>query len=244
MSIINEQIQLILGELELIQDPYQRADIRTKLISCISEANLEVSVEEPVGKDAIKNDTKKEIDEPIKFERVEEPKEEAPVEETVEELAEEKEEVVEKPKKEEKAAKKKAITSKTKKGPKQIDLEPEKKFVTVETEDGETEVEITEAYNKIAPQMKEDGVDEEEIELTAQYLTCNALMPIYDSLEGLKDSYNKMMLAYYMQEYGVEAINESVISQISDGTVNDVYEFVNDANLEFTINSIEEAVEE
>lgn len=233
MSIINEQIQLILEDLALIEDPYQRADIRTKLISCIAESNLEVSVEEPVGKDAIKNDIKKEQDAPIEFEAKEEPVEEV------------KEEVKEEPKKK-KATKSKSIASKSKKGPKEIDLEEpkkEKKIVTVEDEDGTTEVDVTDAYYKIAPQMQKDGADEETILLTAQYLVCNALMPIYETLDGLKDSYNKMMLAYYMQEYGVDAINESVISEISDGTITDLYEFVNDSNLDFTLESIESATE-
>lgn len=241
MSIINEQIQLILEELDLIQDPYQRADIRTKLISCIAESNLEVSVEEPVGKDAIKNDIKKEQDAPIEFKEV---KEEV-VEETEPETKEEVKEEVKEESKKKKATKGKSIASKSKKGPKEIELEkPEKKVVTVEDENGDPmEVDITEVYHKIAPAMKEDGADEETIELTAQYLVCNALIPIYETLEGLKDSYNKMMLAYYMQEFGVEAINESVISQISDGQIDDLYEFVNDSNLQFTIESIEAATE-
>lgn len=235
MSIINEQIQLILEDLVLIEDPYQRADIRTKLISCIAESNLEVSVEEPTGKDAIKNDVKKEQEAPIEFEE----KKEEPVKEVKEE------EVKEEPKKK-KATKSKSIASKSKKGPKEIDLEEpkrEKKIVTVEDEDGTTEVDVTDAYYKIAPQMQKDGVDEETILLTAQYLVCNALMPIYETLDGLKDSYNKMMLAYYMQEYGVDAINESVIAEISDGTITDLYEFVNDSNLDFTLESIESATE-
>lgn len=238
MSIINEQIQLILEDLALIEDPYQRADIRTKLISCIAESNLEVSVEEPVGKDAIKNDIKKEQDAPIEFEVKEEV-----VEESAKEVKEE--EAKEEPKKK-KATKSKSIASKSKKGPKEIDLEEpkrEKKIVTVEDEDGTTEVDVTDAYYKIAPQMQKDGVDEETILLTAQYLVCNALMPIYETLDGLKDSYNKMMLAYYMQEYGVDAINESVIAEISDGTITDLYEFVNDSNLDFTLESIESATE-
>lgn len=244
-NMMNTQLQAIFEELELITDPYQRADIRVKLLTALNEMN--VTVDEPVGKDAIKNDTLKAQDAPIEFEEVkEEKKQESKKDKKA--TSKKKEEKVEETKEEVKEEKKSVSKKTTKKGPKKIEIDEtvEPIVVQIENEDGEVEdLDITEAYYKVKDQMEADGEDEETISTVAQYLTAYSLMPIFDSFENLKASYNKMMLAYYMQEYGVDEINAFVASnEVSDGAISDVYEFVNDDNLEFLITKLEEASEE
>ena len=57
-NIINEQISLVLDEIEMIGDSYQRADIRVKLISALTNLATLPIEDEPVGKDAFRNDKK------------------------------------------------------------------------------------------------------------------------------------------------------------------------------------------
>ena len=52
-----------------------------------------------------------------------------------------------------------------------------------------------------------------------------------------------MMLAYYMSEFGLEEIN-NFVSELTDGTFNDIYEFINDENLDGFIINVENAIEE
>ena len=69
-------------------------------------------------------------------------------------------------------------------------------------------------------------------------ITAYALLPIYQSLDKLEDSENKMMLSYYMKEYGLEQINDFV-NQLTDGQFSDVYEFVNNDNVEGLVVNIQ-----
>ena len=52
-----------------------------------------------------------------------------------------------------------------------------------------------------------------------------------------------MTLAYYLNEYGLDEIN-NFTSELTDGIFNDIYEFINDGNLEGFITNIEAATEE
>lgn len=248
INIMNEQITLVLEDLELITDPYQRSMIRTQLISALSSINLTASFDVvantlPSGKNAIKTDIPKDTaidDTPIKFE-------EKDVNEQTEEIS------VEKESKKKTDSKKKEKEAEKASAPKEIDVDPntpakeesiEPIVVQVEDENGEiVELDITEAWNTIAPSMKEEGVEEESILELAQNLTAYNLMPIYATFSELKNNENKMMLSYYLQEVGLEDIN-GFISELSDGQFNDIYEFVNDDNLEYIVTSIAEAMSE
>lgn len=236
INTINEQIALVLEDLELMTDPYQRGMVRTQLIGALSNMNLTASFDSnslPTGKDAIKNDV---VKEPVSVDIEQDPiQADAPI--TFEEPAPVKEE---KPKK----------TSKKKAEPVEVDVDPNTEeevtakpiIVQVEDEEGNViDLDITEAWNAVAPSMQEAGVEEEVILGLAQNLTAYNLMPIYATFTNLADSEDKMMLSYYMQQVGVEDIN-AFISDLSDGQFNDIYEFANNDNLEYIVTSIGEAM--
>lgn len=240
MNLINEQIQAVIEDLELMTNPYERSMVRTHLIGALSNINLTASFDTmanslPAGKDAIKNDIVKEpVEEPVPVDIEQDPiqadvpivfEEPAPVEE-------------EEPKK--------------KAEPTEVDVDPnteeevvaEPIVVQVEDEEGNVmDLDITEAWNAVAPSMQESGVEEEIILSLAQNLTAYNLMPIYSTFTELADSEDKMMLSYYMQQVGVEDIN-GFIADLSDGQFNDIYEFVNNDNLEYIVTSIAEAMSE
>lgn len=109
----------------------------------------------------------------------------------------------------------------------------------VETEEN-GEIDIREAYNLIT--NYEEGTEEDKLQL-ATNITLYSLAPIYEGLTQLKDCYNKMMLSYYMSEFGLQEIN-NFVSQLTDNTFNDIYEFINDDNLEGFIINVESAIEE
>lgn len=235
INTINEQIALVLEDLELMTDPYQRGMVRTQLIGALSNMNLTASFDSnslPTGKDAIKNDV---VKEPVSVDIEQDPiQADAPI--TFEEPAPVKEE---KPKK---ASKKKAEPVEVDVDPNTEEVTAEPVIVQVEDEEGNViDLDITEAWNAVAPSMQEAGVEEEVILGLAQNLTAYNLMPIYATFTNLADSEDKMMLSYYMQQVGVEDIN-AFISDLSDGQFNDIYEFANNDNLEYIVTSIGEAM--
>lgn len=253
-NIINEQINLVLEEIEMIGDSYQRADIRVKLISALTNLATLPIEDEPVGKDAFKNDTVKEVvEEPVV---ASEPKADKKKKETKKSKKKEETPKVEVEKADDTPitfepanqmeAEDAIVETKEEPQPKEIDLEPEVKEesnepIVIECQDEEGNVynlDITEAWNLVGD---EEG-SEERVEL-AKNLTEYNLLPIYNTLEKLDHSYNKMMLSYYMQEYGLDTINE-FISDLTEGLYSDVYEFVNNENLEGLITSIESAAEQ
>ncbi len=251
-DIINEQISLVLEEIEMIGDNYQRADIRVKLITALTNCTVLPIENEPVGKDAFKNDTIKEVvEEPVV---VSESKKDKKKKETKKSKKEKESQKVEVDEADEapisfEPANQTEIENIAEETiedpqPKEIDLEPEANEATepivIECEDEEGNaytLDITEAWCVVGD---EEG-SEEKVEL-AKNLTEYNLLPIYNTLEKLDHSYNKMMLSYYMQEYGLDAINE-FISDLTEGLFSDVYEFVNDENLEGLIANIESAAE-
>lgn len=240
ITLINEQIQAIMEDLELMTNPYERSMVRTHLIGALSNMNLTASFDSianslPVGKDAIKNDIVKEpIEEPVPVDIEQDPiQADAPI--TFEEPA-----TIEEKK------------SKKKTKPAEVDVDPnieeeittEPIIVQVEDEEGNViDLDITEAWNTVAPSMQEAGVEEEIILSLAQNLTAYNLMPIYSTFTNLDNNEDKMMLSYYMQQVGIEDIN-GFITDLSDGQFNDIYEFVNNDNLEYIVNSIGEAMSE
>ena len=239
MNLINEQIQAVIEDLELMTNPYERSMVRTHLIGALSNINLTASFDTmanflPIGKDAIKNDIVKEpVEEPVPVDIEQDPiQADAPI-------------VFEEPVSVEKEPKKKAEPTEV-----DVDTNTEEEVVAepivvqVEDEEGNVmDLDITEAWNAVAPSMQESGVEEEIILSLAQNLTAYNLLPIYSTFTELADSEDKMMLSYYMQQVGVEDIN-GFIADLSDGQFNDIYEFANNDNLEYIVTSIAEAMSE
>lgn len=212
-ELINEQISLVLEDLNLMTNPYERSMVRVNLIKALTDLSP-ISEEEVSGKDAIKTDYAKATSEQSVQEEVVQP-EETIIEETVEKLE-----------------------------PNEIDLDKsvvsnEPVIATMEDEEGNTfEIDVTEAYEKLSEELSE----EDRIEL-AKNITAYNLAPIYDELAQLPDCNDKMMLSYYLQQLGLDEVN-GFISQLTDGRVNLLHEFVNKDNLEYLVNEITTAMED
>lgn len=238
-EVINEQLSLVLEEIDLIGDIYQRADIRVKLIQALGGLIIEPAVESATGKEAFKHDTKKEVEVTEEVPVKEEKKKSKSSKKKEKEIAEDAPIVFEP------AEAVEAIVEEEPQ-PKEIDLDTtiedkiaEPVVIECEDENGETySLDITEAWNVVGD---EDG-SEEMVEL-AKNLTEYNLLPVFTTLDKLSNNYNKMMLAYYMQQFTLEGINE-FIESLTEGVFTDVYEFVNDENLEGLIANIEEAASE
>lgn len=221
-KIFNEQYELLLKDMEEITDPYHRAHIRALILQAVnnltevSDDDIEITI---TGKDAIKEDIAKETTQEKKTTST----------------------------KKKTTAKKKEVK---KEEPKELDLDKdpnvtenvseeesnnEPYIVTVE----DAEYDIREAYNLLT---KYEGSEEEKIEL-ATNITVYGLTAIYEGFSILKDSDMKMTLAYYLSQYGLETINEFVES-LTDGQFNDIYEFINDENIEGFLTNLEAASEE
>lgn len=214
-ELLNEQIALVLEDLSLISNPYERSMVRVNLIKALTDLSPVQQTEEITGKDAIKADYAK-AEAPAQIAEV---VEEEIAEETV---TEENDEVLE---------------------PKEIDLDKSVAagpiITTIEDEEGNPfEIDVTEVYNKLSNDLS----DEDKLEL-AKNITAYSLAPVYDELTMLPDSNDKMMLAYYLQQLGLDQLNDFVV-QLTDGQVNILHEFVNKDNLEYLVNEIASAMEE
>lgn len=241
-NLINEQINLVLEDLELMTNPYERSMVRTHLITALS--NMTVMDNDmdslPKGKDSIRPTVKtNNLDTTETVEQVQEVEDvvidththvesEPPIEfDTKEEIEEE-------------------ITQEVTGEPVEIDVDPNTAdenvdgpiIVQVENEDGEiVDLDVTEAYELITTEMTQ----EERVEL-ATTITGYSLVPIYAQLTNLSDSELKATLAYQMQQVGLDDLN-AFVSELTDGRF-ELFEFVNDDNLEYLTTSIEEAMAE
>ena len=74
-------------------------------------------------------------------------------------------------------------------------------------------------------------------------MTSYALTPVYATLENIVSSNDKLMLAYYMQEYGVEEIN-GFVQELTDGNYSDVYEFATNDTIGALVADLEKAAED
>lgn len=240
-NVINEQLNLVLEELELITDTYQRADIRVKLMSVLMGENVELN--EPAGKEAFKHDKKKETadKQPAKEDKKKSSKKENKTKKV--EVSEDTPIIFEPA---DDFTSEDAVTETPEKDPepKEVELEPNEEInepivIECEDEDGKSyTLDITDAWNVVGD---EEG-SEEAVEL-ARNLTEYNLLPVYNTFDELDNCSNKMMLAYYMQEFGLQGINE-FIDSLTEGVYKDIYEFVNNENLEGLIANIEEAAQE
>lgn len=226
-KLINSQIETLQTELAEIQDPYQRAHIRVLFLTALGNLSAVGEVSEvavPTGKEAIKNDTVKE--QPAKEEK-----------KSTKKSSKKKEEV-----KEDKPLEFEPDRNETAAEPTEIDIDKDPSLeqneevtgpIIIETEEGD--LDITEAY--LALDKLPEGDEKTSI---AMNITAYSLLPIYQSLENLTDCENKMLLAYYMKEYGLEEIN-GFISSLTDEKFDDIYKFANDDNLEGIIVNLQSA---
>lgn len=232
-ELINEQIAIITNEMDLITNPYERALVRAQFLIALGSLSQvgDINTTTLTGKDAIKNDNIK----PITFE-----------EEEVEEIQLEEKAANSKSKSSKKTTKKEVVEETNE--PNEILLEDESVIVQVEAEDGSMmDLDITEAYALTADYQGEKGDSEEDIiaarkELATQ-ITSYALTPVYATLENIVSSNDKLMLAYYMQEYGVEEIN-GFVQELTDGNYSDVYEFATNDTIGALVADLEKAAED
>lgn len=214
-KIFNEQFELLQQDLQEISNPYERAHIRVLLLRTLSGLTEEPPAD-MLDMPTGKDAIKNDIaKEPITFDEVPTQEVETPEEEMESQSNE----------------------------PTEIDLDQDPTVnsnepMMIETEENGT-IDVREAYNLIT---NFEGTEEEKVEL-ATNITLYSLTAIYEGLTQLKDCHNKMMLAYYMGEFGLEEMN-NFVSELTDGTFNDIYEFINDENLDGFIINVESAIEE
>lgn len=228
-NFINEQIEILKKEMESLSDPYQKAHIRVLLITALSGLSAIGDVSElPIetGKEAIKEDKVKKTSKAKKEEKKETKSTKTSKKETKEEV---KEEVVEETPVE--SAEEKIDEP----IPVDLDASAEEEAVEpiiIETEEGD--LDITEAY------MKLKSIEDEDLRAEiAMNLTYYNLLPTYETLNKLADGEMKMRLASYIQDYGLEEIN-AAINDLTDGQFSDIYEFVNDDNVEGIVSQLDE----
>ena len=248
-NLINEQLNLVLEDLELMTNPYERCMVRTSLINALSNMTVMDDIDSlPKGKDAIKPSVKTnnlDTAEKVEVTATEGTEETEETEETVET----EEDVVidththvesEPPIQfdEEDTAVEEAPA------PVEVDVDPNTAdentdgpiIVQVENEDGEiVDLDVTEAYELIKTEMTQ----EEKVEL-ATTIAGYSLVPIYAQLTNLSDSELKATLAYQMQQVGLDEL-DAFVNELTDGRFK-LFEFVNDDNLEYLTTSIEEAM--
>lgn len=224
-NFINEQIEILKKEMESLSDPYQKAHIRVLLITALSGLSAIGDVSElPIetGKETIKEDKVKKTSKAKKEEKKETKSTKTSKKETKEEVVEETpvesaEEKIDEP------------------IPVDLDASAEEEAVEpiiIETEEGD--LDITEAY------MKLKSIEDEDLRAEiAMNLTYYNLLPTYETLNKLADGEMKMRLASYIQDYGLEEIN-AAINDLTDGQFSDIYEFVNDDNVEGIVSQLDE----
>ena len=243
-NLINEQLNLVLEDLELMTNPYERCMVRTSLINALSNMTVMDDIDSlPKGKDAIKPSVKtNNLDTAEKVE--------VTTTEEIEETVETEEDVVidththvesEPPIQFDEED---TVVEEETPAPVEVDVDPNTAdentdgpiIVQVENEDGEiVDLDVTEAYELIKTEMTQ----EEKVEL-ATTIAGYSLVPIYAQLTNLSDSELKATLAYQMQQVGLDEL-DAFVNELTDGRFK-LFEFVNDDNLEYLTTSIEEAM--
>lgn len=104
-------------------------------------------------------------------------------------------------------------------------LDESEEVIYVKDEEGNP-IDVTEIYNEL--NMIEDKEEREQAALCIKEQDC---MEEYKSLDMLSHSDDKLYLAFCIKECGLEVVNEYV-SELSSDMFDDVYEFINDNNLE------------
>lgn len=224
-NLINSQVQIINEQLEMISDPYQNSHIRVLFLQCLlnSADMLTDSGNILQGKDAIKENYKKTSSDALidTINKTLDTPSEISLEDTNTE-----ETVVDN--KEQEPQKQEEVKEDSKE-----DNEEERMLIDI---DGEV-VDITDAYNYLDEVPEGDDKDE-----AAAIITVYGLMPILEQIKT-KNTLDKVVLARYIQEYGLDQINE-VINEMSDGFYKDIYESINDENIEAFVYELSQIAEE
>lgn len=219
-QIIEDQINMILTEVEVIDDINLRVQRRIELVDILSN-NLSIDTiktSSKSSKEAVSKTNKKDTKETVVSEEI--PKEE----QTQEQIEEVVQEIVEQETHEE-------ITSDD-----------------IDSKLGESEPAVYTATNEAGESV--DVTDEVKLLVTAGDLTLEEklqqallikeyqLQAVYPTLNSLKDTYNKFLLAYYLVELGLEGLNAWVES-FTSGTCNDLDTYINDANVDALVEYIQ-----
>ena len=211
VKAINSQMKTLAKEVEGILDIGERANARAKYIELLFNISVSEALESGCscggncshGKDAIKEDI---------------PKEQV-IEQEVDPL-EDSEEVVD-----EKAKEEQEIDPLEDSEEVEQDAEANER-ITYETEEGEI-LDITDIYNKIT-----DVEDPEERRTVAGYIAeYDNCIEEYNSLSMLESSGTKIYLAYCINFYGLDEINECV-AKLTENEFTNVYEYITDNNVE------------
>lgn len=227
VKAINSQMKTLAKEVEGILDIGERANARAKYIELLFNISVSGALENgcscggncSCGKDAIKEDIPKEVEEPMVEETEEEPVEQAE-EETTEETEdplEDSEEVVDE----------KAEEADPLEDSEEVEQDAEAdERITYETEEGEV-LDVTDIYNQIT-----DVEDPEEKRTIAGYIAeYDNCIDEYNSLSMLESSGTKIYLAYCINFYGLDEINECV-AKLTENEFTDVYKYITDNNVE------------
>lgn len=226
VKAINSQMKTLAKEVEGILDIGERANARAKYIELLFNISVSGALENgcscggncSCGKDAIKEDIPKEVEEPMVEEPVEEVEEETTEEtedplEDGEEISDEKDEETEE-----------ADPLEDSEEVEQ-DAEADER-ITYETEEGEV-LDVTDIYNQIT-----DVEDPEEKRTIAGYIAeYDNCIDEYNSLSMLESSGTKIYLAYCINFYGLDEINECV-AKLTENEFTDVYKYITDNNVE------------
>ena len=231
VKAINSQMKTLAKEVEGILDIGERANARAKYIELLFNISVSGALENgcscggncSCGKDAIKEDIPKEVEEPMVKETEEEPVEQAE-EEVVEETTEETEDPLEDS---EEVVDEKAEEADPLEDSEEVEQDAEAdERITYETEEGEV-LDVTDIYNQIT-----DVEDPEEKRTIAGYIAeYDNCIDEYNSLSMLESSGTKIYLAYCINFYGLDEINECV-AKLTENEFTDVYKYITDNNVE------------
>lgn len=234
VKAINSQMKTLAKEVEGILDIGERANARAKYIELLFNISVSGALENgcscggncSCGKDAIKEDIPKEIEEPMVEETEEEPVEQAE-EEVAEETTEETEDPLEDGEEVEDEAEEKAEEADPLEDSEEVEQDAEAdERITYETEEGEV-LDVTDIYNQIT-----DVEDPEEKRTIAGYIAeYDNCIDEYNSLSMLESSGTKIYLAYCINFYGLDEINECV-AKLTENEFTDVYKYITDNNVE------------
>lgn len=233
VKAINSQMKTLAKEVEGILDIGERANARAKYIELLFNISVSGALENgcscggncSCGKDAIKEDIPKEVEEPMVEETEEEPVEQAE-EEVAEETTEETEDPLEDGEEVEDEAEEVAEADPLEDSEEvEQDAEADER-ITYETEEGEV-LDVTDIYNQIT-----DVEDPEEKRTIAGYIAeYDNCIDEYNSLSMLESSGTKIYLAYCINFYGLDEINECV-AKLTENEFTDVYKYITDNNVE------------
>lgn len=234
VKAINSQMKTLAKEVEGILDIGERANARAKYIELLFNISVSGALENgcscggncSCGKDAIKEDIPKEVEEPMVEETEEEPVEQAE-KEVAEETTEETEDPLEDGEEVEDEAEEKTEEADPLEDSEEVEQDAEAdERITYETEEGEV-LDVTDIYNQIT-----DVEDPEEKRTIAGYIAeYDNCIDEYNSLSMLESSGTKIYLAYCINFYGLDEINECV-AKLTENEFTDVYKYITDNNVE------------